>query len=453
MANPKHLAILTQGVKTWNKWREQNRTIQPDLIGADLRRARLSGANLKDANLFAANLQGADLRWAHLIKANLVETDLSGAKLFRADLSMANLVRAKLFKAHLVRARLNRTNLSRTNLCGANLLEASLSRAILFGAKLVAANLKGANLSEANLNSVDLSGAIIDKHTNLRRAKDVVSGMNGIYSYSTDSAALSVQSPRGDSMLGPSAEAVVESLSRARFFHSVSVFLGIILLAFLILSPPALLSSPSPTTEPPVERFALFAMILTAGTLSFSKAFLEDALDGTRCVKDRKSAMIVGRFPWILTRFTGRRWDKRVLSFISRSCLAFHPAIYLIVPNSHLMWYDWALGAVIAVFSVWIFLLSQKFQRPILFDSKSEVYKKRDLNQIGGQLDEMLDVIKNGQYEQKVKVRKAPPQKKPPVKLKPNGAKRRLPEHTPENFIDPLMKVPAQVSTRSNNPI
>ena len=457
MADPRHLAILRQGVETWNKWREENRTIQPDLIGADLRGADLSGANLKDANLFNANLQGADLRWAHLIKANLFETNLSGAKLFRADLSMANFVRAKLYRAHLVRARMYRTNMSRANLCNANLHQASLPRAILFGARLVGANLKGADLSEANLNSVDLSGAIIDKDTNLQRTKDVVSGVNGIYSNSTDSAALIVLSPRGDSMLGPSAEAVVQSLTRARLFHTISLVLGITMMAVLILSPPEMFSGAFGNYKAPIERFALFAMILSAGALSFSKAFMEDALDGTRCLRDRDSAMVVGRFPWILTRFTGHRWDKRILSFISRSCLAFHPAIYLFMPHEHIMWYDWGLGGLMALFSVWVFVLSQKFQRPILFDSKTEVYKKRELNEIGAQLDEVLELIKSGDHLNGKGVQKIPKKgMKRPTQKKPHpasGAKVKKPppmlkEHKPDQILDPVRPAPARVSSK-----
>lgn len=431
MANPEHLAILKQGVEDWNKWRDKNRDVQPDLIGANLRGADLSGANLKDTNLFAANLQGADLRWAYLIKANLFESNLSGAKLFRADLSKANFVRANLFRANLCRARLFRTNLSRANLCRANLQEANLPKSILFGAKLVGANLKGADLSEANMNSVDLSGAIIDKDTNLQKTKDVVSGVNGIYSNSTDSAALIVLSPRGDSMLGPSADAVVQSLSRARRYHGLSIGLGIVMLAILIMSGPEAALHSFGNYKTPIERFALFSMIFTAGILSFVKAFLEDALDGTRCIRDRDSAMIVGRFPWILTRFTGHRWDKRALSFLSRTTLALHPLIYLFVPRESIAWYDWVLGGVIMVFSFWILLLSQQYQRPILFDSKTEFYKKRDLNTLTNQLEELIDEIQSSDQVHKINPIKPAPQLNP---------------HQRQKILDTLLPVKQQVS-------
>ena len=48
MANEEHLKIHKQGVEQWNKWREEN-SITPDLSGAHLIGANLSGTNLIDA--------------------------------------------------------------------------------------------------------------------------------------------------------------------------------------------------------------------------------------------------------------------------------------------------------------------------------------------------------------------------------------------------------------------
>ena len=48
MANPEHVEILKQGVEVWNRWREGNKGVKPDL----------AAANLPDINLKDANLQG-----------------------------------------------------------------------------------------------------------------------------------------------------------------------------------------------------------------------------------------------------------------------------------------------------------------------------------------------------------------------------------------------------------
>jgi uncharacterized protein YjbI with pentapeptide repeats len=50
MANEEHLKILKQGVEQWIKWRLEN-AITPDLSGAILSDAKLSGARLLVADL------------------------------------------------------------------------------------------------------------------------------------------------------------------------------------------------------------------------------------------------------------------------------------------------------------------------------------------------------------------------------------------------------------------
>ena len=72
MANQEHLDILKKGVTNitkWNKWRDENSEIRPDLREAYLRGAHLDGANLRGADLSAANLFGANLRGADLREA------------------------------------------------------------------------------------------------------------------------------------------------------------------------------------------------------------------------------------------------------------------------------------------------------------------------------------------------------------------------------------------------
>jgi uncharacterized protein YjbI with pentapeptide repeats len=168
MANPEHLDILKQGVEVWNKWREENKDIDPDLIGANLIGANLIGANLSRANLSAANLRetdlsiafldGANLSAANLRQVNLSEANLSAANLSAANLSGADLWGADLSEAILSEANLSKANLSRANLSRADLSLANLSRAIFSGA-----NLSGADLSEINFSGVDLSRANLSK--------------------------------------------------------------------------------------------------------------------------------------------------------------------------------------------------------------------------------------------------------------------------------------------------
>lgn len=189
MANPEQLKKLKQGVKIWNKWREENSGLEinlseanlsfadlseadfsfANLSEANLSFANLSEANLEGANLYRANLEGANFNEVHLSKANLSEANLSEANLIKANLLGANLYRANLRWAHLWEAHLNGANLSEADLRGANLSfedlsqtdlsEADLSEAHLIKTHLLKANLRGANLRGANLREANLREA------------------------------------------------------------------------------------------------------------------------------------------------------------------------------------------------------------------------------------------------------------------------------------------------------
>jgi Pentapeptide repeats (8 copies) len=130
IANDDHIALLKQGPKAWNAWRDGNHNIRPDLseanlVEADLRGVNLSGANLNGAYLSAANLSKADLSKAHLETANRFQANLSGANLSKAKLtrmsglqvnfSGAKLPGATLDEAFFIQANLADADLSKTN--------------------------------------------------------------------------------------------------------------------------------------------------------------------------------------------------------------------------------------------------------------------------------------------------------------------------------------------------
>jgi uncharacterized protein YjbI with pentapeptide repeats len=65
MANSEHLTILKQGVEVWNRWREDNPQIKPDLRGAKLR-----DQHLEEGNFSRTDIRGTDFTNAQLEKAN-----------------------------------------------------------------------------------------------------------------------------------------------------------------------------------------------------------------------------------------------------------------------------------------------------------------------------------------------------------------------------------------------
>lgn len=182
MATSKHLEVLSQGARVWDRWRSEHAAERPDLrqanlSGANLRRMDLQEADLGEADLSEASLIGADLHRASLTRANLRQADLSSASLYEADLAEASLVRANLHRTNLSRASLlaadlggavlTLADLRRAGLRRANLRQADLSRAVLFAADLRESDLSLATLRGAVLQSAYFGGAKLSE-TDLR---------------------------------------------------------------------------------------------------------------------------------------------------------------------------------------------------------------------------------------------------------------------------------------------
>ena len=86
MGNPTHMRIIKNfGVPDWNKWREENKRVQPDLTRIDLSGRNLEGIDLHGVGLFKANLSGANLRGAILRQSILIKTNFRGADLTGAS--------------------------------------------------------------------------------------------------------------------------------------------------------------------------------------------------------------------------------------------------------------------------------------------------------------------------------------------------------------------------------
>ncbi len=161
MANQEHLAILSQGVDEWNKWRIDKWHIQVDLHNADLQGAALEEINFRGANLMQANLCSTNLTAANLENANLIRANLTGA-----SLSRANLFKADLRGACLRQASLGGVDFRKANLSSVDLREAFLRETNFSGSNLTAADLRKANLREAILvgstvTGVKISGSLV----------------------------------------------------------------------------------------------------------------------------------------------------------------------------------------------------------------------------------------------------------------------------------------------------
>jgi uncharacterized protein YjbI with pentapeptide repeats len=95
MSDPAHFSILRNGVHAWNKWRQANHSVVPDLSEADLSGLDLAGIDLNHAVLGHISLDRANLTDADLSNADLREANIRGATLVGANFSGAQLDNAR----------------------------------------------------------------------------------------------------------------------------------------------------------------------------------------------------------------------------------------------------------------------------------------------------------------------------------------------------------------------
>ena len=179
-ASSRHLAILKKGKRAWNKWRDKNPNVIPQLSGVNLsgeisrdlseynlnyaNLARVSGSSIsfENAQLASANFEGAELdntvfSGAYLAGANLKNIKLDSAWLMNADLERANLQEANLRFANFENANMYMANLNNAEGIKVNFAKAFLKKANLNGIILVNSIFNEANLNEATLEKANLN--------------------------------------------------------------------------------------------------------------------------------------------------------------------------------------------------------------------------------------------------------------------------------------------------------
>jgi len=111
VANLEHVSKLKEGVWPWNRWRQENPAVVPDLSGVDLSgwgnlcNVNLTRADLCGATLGGIDLGGATLNWANLRAAKLIMVNLTGAALYEVNLYDARIMRVVFADTNLTGAK------------------------------------------------------------------------------------------------------------------------------------------------------------------------------------------------------------------------------------------------------------------------------------------------------------------------------------------------------------
>ena len=359
MSDSEHLRILRQGVIIWNQWRQEHADICPDLHDLSL-----AALDLRGVNLSGANLSGANLSKANLVEANFAEADLRGA------------------------------------------------------------DLRGADLSRSNLSGVNFSKSTIDIFTMYQDVQGCDIGVNGLYSSLTDSAALLRIDPPGNSMQGANADAVIESLRHARKLHTFSLLLAGIAMLFIVIKPKTItLPYLSGSFKFDDLSYSFLATILSTVLLSQVSSFIDSGLQGAHYLNDRRAAMLVGHFPWLLSKYESEPANRRH-SKVMRFFLVFHPVIYFyfFLKWDVLFSGDWqgvmqhyqempvifgeyllpVFYVILIKLCIHIFKLSEGFQKPILFDTETERGRHSDMERLAEAVEkqasrtaELVELMRN----------------------------------------------------------
>ncbi len=327
-----------------------------------------------------------------------------------------------------LRPDLRKADLANADLGGFNLSDANLSRAVLVKAKLSdadlrGADLRGADLTGARLDGINLSRSTINTRTRFAGVTGCDIGVNGLYSPATDSAALMRLDPPGNSMQGANAEAVVESLRHARKLHTFSLILAGIATLFIVFKPKTItLPYLAGSFKFDDLSYAFLATILSAAILSQVASFIDSALQGASYLNDRRAAMLVGHFPWLLSKYESEPAGKRQSKTL-RFFMIFHPLIYIyfFIPWRSLVIGDWNAIAehyqqipvifgeyllpfvyiILILICQRIFKLSEGFQKPILFDAETERNRRTDMERFAEAFErqanltaELVDILK-----------------------------------------------------------
>jgi hypothetical protein len=171
MASEKHLAILKKGVSAWNRWRDRNLEIRPNLSEADLSVPMVPGRSLhglegmrplvelSGINFENTDLSGANLEWVALLNARLMGADLKGANLSESILGESDLSAADLLGANLKSAELIGTKFRNAELGEADLSYCQLSQATFDRTRVTNADFTGSKMVYTLFADVDLSEA------------------------------------------------------------------------------------------------------------------------------------------------------------------------------------------------------------------------------------------------------------------------------------------------------
>ncbi len=174
-AREKHIKILMSGVKSWNKWREDNPEIRPELYmtkikgtfcGANLKSVNFEGAIFDHCILAQSKMKGANLAKSFFDECNIQQGNLSEAILSSShfqncnlawcDFTKSKLDRSKFVNCYAIRSKFDYASANNAELIGINLSSATAKNFVLAKARI-----EDVVIYRVSSNGIDLSSSTI----------------------------------------------------------------------------------------------------------------------------------------------------------------------------------------------------------------------------------------------------------------------------------------------------
>jgi uncharacterized protein YjbI with pentapeptide repeats len=159
MANQEHLHLLRQGVEAWNRWREENPSVKPDLSQLDFESIR--EICVVGPNLSWYNLSSADLRMSSIRNAAVANASFENAYMVSADLCFGYFGHCNFRGAKLRLSRLGSAELTYCDFTGADLAYCTAEETKFTGSVLSMVNMQQMQLVATDFSEASLQGALV----------------------------------------------------------------------------------------------------------------------------------------------------------------------------------------------------------------------------------------------------------------------------------------------------
>jgi beta-lactamase regulating signal transducer with metallopeptidase domain/uncharacterized protein YjbI with pentapeptide repeats len=160
--NNKYYPILSKGTENWNKWRESNSQILPDLSEINIKGLSLQHANLTNLSLSDGNIDNSDFRKADFSGMNAGDLCIKSTKLDGSEFENANLSDAKFSGNSMINVSFKYAS-----------LEDAVFKGKLQNCDFRKTNLRGTNFTGCTIEDCNFKGAVADEDTQFPVGFDV----------------------------------------------------------------------------------------------------------------------------------------------------------------------------------------------------------------------------------------------------------------------------------------